>query len=54
MAQRQRGRREDRGRRAGITLAGEDVEDDIGRMNAVGDRFRTSSLDRWGTVSISV
>ena len=47
MAQRQRGWREDRGRRAGIALAGKDVENDIGGMDAVGDRFRTSRLDRW-------
>ena len=46
MAQCQRGGREDRDRRAGIALAGEDVENDIGGMNAVGDRFRTSRLDR--------
>ena len=45
MAQCQRGRREDGDRRAGIALAGEDVENDIGGMNAVGDRFRTSRLD---------
>ena len=36
---RQSGRREDRGRRAGIALAGKDVEDDIGGVNAMGDRF---------------
>ena len=46
MAQCQRGRREDRGRRPGIALTGEDVENDIGGMNAVSDRFRTSRLDR--------
>ena len=46
MAQRQRGRGEDRGRRAGITLAGEDVEDDVGGMDAVCDRFGTSRLYR--------
>ena len=46
IAQRQRGRCEDGGRRAGIALAGEDVENDIGGMNAVGDCFRTSCLDR--------
>src|SRR3954464_6159082 len=46
MAQRQRGRCEDGGRRAGITLAGEDVEDDVGGMDAVCDRFGTSRLYR--------
>ena len=40
MSQRQRSRCKDRGRRAGIALAGKDVEDDIGEMNTVGDRFR--------------
>jgi excinuclease ABC subunit A len=33
----QGGRREDRGRRAGITLAGENVENDVGGMNAMGE-----------------
>jgi len=46
MAQCQRGRREDGDRRAGIALTGEDVENDIGGMNAVGDRLGTGSLDR--------
>ena len=46
MAQCQRGRREDGDWRAGIALTGEDVENDIGGMNAVSDRFRTSRLDR--------
>ena len=45
VAQRQRSRREDRGRRAGIALAGEDVENDVGGMNAVGDRLGAGSLD---------
>src|SRR5450759_1570774 len=36
----------DRCWRAGIALAGEDVENDIGGMNTVGDRFGTSRLDR--------
>ena len=46
MAQRQRRRREDRGRRAGIALAGEDVEDDVGGVDAVGDRLGAGGLDR--------
>src|SRR5258708_11111015 len=36
MAQRQRGRRENGGRRAGIALAGQDVEDDIGGVDTLG------------------
>ena len=51
MAQRQRGRREDGGRRARITLAGKDVEDDIGGVNAVGDRLGAGRLDRRQPVS---
>ena len=46
MAQRQRGRREDGGWRAGITLTRKDVEDDIGGVDAVGDRFGARGLDR--------
>jgi hypothetical protein len=46
MAQRESCRREDCCGRTGITLAGEDVENDIGGMDAVGDRFGTSCLDR--------
>ena len=45
MAQYQRGRREDGGRRAGIALAGKDVEDDVGGVDAVGDRFGASGFD---------
>ena len=40
------GRPINRGRRAGITLAGKDVENDIGGVDAVGDRLGTSRLDR--------
>ncbi len=46
MAQCQRGRREDGGRRARITLAGKDVEDDVGGVDAVSDRFGAGGLDR--------
>ena len=46
MAQRQRGRREDRGWRAGIALAGQDVEDDISGVDALGDRLGAGRLDR--------
>ena len=46
MSQRQRGRGEDRDRRAGITLTGEYVEDDVGGMNAVGDRLGACDFDR--------
>ena len=46
MAQCQRGRREDGDWRPRITLTGKDVEDDIGRVDAVGDRFGARGLDR--------
>jgi hypothetical protein len=42
----QRGRREDGGRWARITLAGEDVDDDICRVDALSNRFGTGGLDR--------
>jgi hypothetical protein len=45
MSQRQSSRCEDRDRRAGIALAGQDVEDNIGGMNTVADRFGTGGLD---------
>jgi hypothetical protein len=44
VAQRQRSGREDRGRRPGIALPSEDVEDDIGRMDALSNRFGAGSL----------
>src|ERR1700688_439147 len=34
-----------------ITLAGQDIENDIGGMDAVGDRLGTGRLDRGQTVS---
>ena len=46
MAQRQGSRREDGGRWGGITLAGKDVEDDVGGVDTVGDRFSAGGLDR--------
>ena len=46
MAQRQRGRRKDRGGRAGIALASEDVENDIGGVDAVSDRFGAGDFNR--------
>ena len=46
MAQGQRGGREDGGRRAGIALADQDVENDVGGVDAVGDRFGAGRLDR--------
>ena len=46
MAQRQRGRCEDGGWRAGITVARKDIEDDIGGVDAMGDRFGARGLDR--------
>jgi len=42
MAQGQRGRREDGDRRAGIALAGEDVEDDVGGVDALPGTVRIS------------
>jgi hypothetical protein len=45
MAQSQRSRGEDVGWRRRITLAGQDVEHDIGGMNAVGDRLGAGCLD---------
>ena len=45
MAQCQRSRCEDVGRRRRITLAGQDVEHDIGGMNAVRDRLGAGCFD---------
>jgi len=45
MAQCQRSRGEDVGRRRRITLAGQDVEHDIGGMNAVSDRLGAGCFD---------
>ena len=50
MVQCQRRRREDGGRRARITLAGKDVEDDVGGVEAVSDRFGARGL---GSPSVS-
>ena len=46
VAQRQRSRREDRGRRACIALTGKAVENDIVRMNHRGRSLGISRLDR--------
>ena len=46
MAQRQGSRRKDRDRWTGITLAGQDVENHIGRMHAVADGLGAGRLDR--------
>ena len=46
MAQGQRGGCEDGGRRSGIALTGQDVENDIGGVDAVGERLGTGGLDR--------
>ena len=46
MAQHQGGRRADRGRWGRITLAGKDVEDDVGGVDTMGDRFGAGGLDR--------
>jgi len=45
MAQCQRSRGEDVGRRGRITLAGQDVEHDIGGMNAVSGRLGAGCFD---------
>src|SRR5258708_39699676 len=50
MAQCQRSRGEDVGRRRRITLAGQDVEHDIGGMNAMSDRLGAGRLDGLQTV----
>ena len=50
MSQRQCGRGEDRGRWTGITLTGQNVEDNVGRMNAVGDRLGACDFDRGQSV----
>ena len=45
VAQRQRGWREDGRRWIGIALAGQEVENDIGGVDAVGDRLGAGRLD---------
>jgi len=50
MTQRQRCRSEDVGWWRRITLAGQDVENDIGGMNAVGNCLGTGRLDGWQAV----
>jgi hypothetical protein len=45
MAQHQRGRREDGGGRAGIALAAQDVDNDVGRVDALRDRLGAGRLD---------
>src|SRR4051812_10046958 len=51
MAQSQRSRGEDVGWRRRITLAGQDVENDIGRMDAVSNCLGAGCLDGRQTVS---
>ena len=46
VSQPQRLRGQDRRRRAGVALAGQDVEDDVGGMDAVGERLGAGGLDR--------
>ena len=46
MAEHERGRRDDGDGRPGIALAGENVEDDVGGVDAVGERFGAGRLDR--------
>ncbi len=50
MAQCQRSRGEDVGWRCWIPLAGQDVENDIGRMDAVGNCLGTGRIDGWKAV----
>jgi hypothetical protein len=50
MAKRQCGRRHDVGWWGGLTLPSQDVEHDIGGMDAVGDRLGTGRLDGGQTV----
>ena len=51
MTERQCGRRHDVGRWGGFTLTGQDIENDIGGMDAVTERFGTSRFHRGQTVS---
>ena len=46
MPQGECGRRDDGDGRAGIALAGENVEDDVGGVDAVGERFGAGCFDR--------
>ncbi|SFN03347.1 hypothetical protein SAMN05192568_11155, partial [Methylobacterium pseudosasicola] len=46
MAQPQALRRQDGDGCSGLALPGEDVEDDIGRVHALAQRFGTGGLDR--------
>jgi hypothetical protein len=49
MAQRQRGRREDGDGRRGIALTGQDVEDDVSGVDAVGDGLAAGRLSSVST-----
>ena len=51
MTERQCGRRHDVGRWGGFTLTGQDIENDIGGMDAVTERFGTGRFHRGQTVS---
>jgi len=46
MTERQCGRRHDVGRWGGFTLTGQDIENDIGGMDAVTERFGTGRFHR--------
>ena len=50
MAQRQCGGRHDVGPWGGFALPGQDVEHDIGGMDAVTERFGTGGFDRRQTI----
>ena len=51
MTERQCGRRHDVGRWGGFTLTGQDIENDIGGMDAVTERLGTGRFHRGQTVS---
>jgi hypothetical protein len=52
MVERQCDRRHDVGQWGGFTLTGQDVENDIGKMDAVTERFSTCGFHRGQTVSL--
>src|SRR3954465_13878949 len=51
VAQPQRVRRGDRDGRVGFTAPGQDVDDNVGGMDALTQRFQASRLDGWQTIA---
>ena len=51
MAQAERGGGVDRRRRSGVAPPGQDVDDDVGRMDVLGERLGAGGLDRWQPVA---